>query len=101
MTDHLSRTERSVWKFEIPVQDEFTVEMPMLATVVHVAAQNDKPCMWALVNPANERVERTFYVHATGHPVRPELVHLGTFILFGGTFVGHLFEHAAGRFFDA
>lgn len=90
-------TSLSVWKYEIQVTDEFTVSMPMLATVIHVDVQDGKPCMWALVNPANERVERTFHVHGTGHPVPSAMVHLGSFLLHGSTFVGHLFEHAAAR----
>jgi len=83
---------RSVWKFEIQVDDEFTLRMPKGAEMLHVEVQHDKPCLWALVEPANEREERTFYVHGTGHPVRPGVEHVGSFVLMGGSFVGHLFQ---------
>ena len=87
----------AVWKYEIQVEDEFTVEMPRLAQVIHVAVQDNRPCMWALVNPAQPPTTRTFHVHGTGHRVDPQMVHLGSFLLLGGNFVGHLFEHRTAR----
>ena len=89
--------QNSVWKYEIQVEDEFTILMPRLAEVIHVAVQDDRPCMWALVNPAAEPTARTFHVHGTGHRVDPQLVHLGSFMLVDGRFVGHLFEHRTAR----
>ena len=86
-----------IWKYEIQVEDEFTVEMPRLAQVIHVAVQDGTPCMWARVNPAAEMTTRTFHVHGTGHRVDPTMVHLGSFILLGGRFVGHLFESREAR----
>lgn len=83
---------QSVWKFEISVEDEFVLAMPKGAKPLHVAVQDDKPCLWMLVDPAAGREDRTFYVHGTGHPVRPESQHLGSFMLYDGAFVGHLFE---------
>lgn len=83
---------KSVWKFELQVTDEFKLTMPKGATPLHVEVQNDKPCLWALVDPTAEREERTFYVHGTGHPVGPGAEHVGSFMLMDGTFVGHLFQ---------
>lgn len=91
---------RSVWKFPIEVTDEFTIEMPKGARVLHVDvqrvsetnAQYEQPCLWALIDPDAEREQRTFYVHGTGHTFPVGRVHLGSFLLYGGSFVGHLFE---------
>lgn len=83
---------RSVWKFEIPVTDEFTLTMPKSAQPLYVAVQGDKPWLWALVDPGAEREERTFYVHGTGHPVTPGADHVGSFLLLDGRFVGHVFQ---------
>lgn len=91
---------RSVWKYEVRVVDEFAVQMPEFAEVVHVGVQrgnSDVPYMWALVNPEREVTTRRFYCRGTGHPVNEGLVYLGTFILEGGVFVGHLFEHGLAR----
>jgi hypothetical protein len=94
------KTERTIWKFAIEVTDEFTLEMPIGAEPLHVEtqrvngpnAQYEQPCLWALVDPTAEREQRTFYVHGTGHPVHADAEHIGSFLLYGGSFVGHVFE---------
>lgn len=81
-----------VWKFPIPVQDEFALDLPVGAQVLHVDAQAGKPCLWALVDPEAPKAQYTFYVRGTGHEVAEDLIHVGSFQLDGGRFVGHLFE---------
>lgn len=85
---------RTIWKFQFPVEDEFTLDMPEGAQVLHVREQNMKPCLWALVNPDNPAEERHFKLRGTGHPIHEEnpLKYLGTFFLIDGGFVGHVFE---------
>lgn len=95
----MQRTQ-SVWKFPIEVTDEFTIDMPIGAKVLHIEAQRvsqhdaqyEQPCLWALVSPDAPTSPRTFYVHGTGHPVRDDGEYLGSFQLYGGSFVGHVFE---------
>lgn len=82
----------SVWKFEIQVDDEFTLAMPVGAEPLYVAVQDGKPYLWVLVEPSAEREQRTFYVHGTGHPTTPGAEYIGSFMLYGGRFVGHLFQ---------
>lgn len=81
---------RTVWKFAIPIQDSFTVEMPAGATILDVGVAPDGPCFWALVLPAGGSERRTFALRGTGHQVRGELRYVGSFV--HGAFVGHLFE---------
>jgi hypothetical protein len=93
-------SERSVWKFAIEVSDEFQLIMPKGAKPLYVGVQRvseenaryDQPCLWALVDPDAEAEKRTFFVHGTGHPVRPGLEYVGSFMLWDGEFVGHLFQ---------
>jgi hypothetical protein len=90
----------SVWKFEIQIADEFKLTMPKGAKPLHVGvqqvnkwnAQYEQPCLWVLVDPDAETEKRTFYMRGTGHSVKPGLEHVGSFIVGGGTFVGHLFQ---------
>jgi hypothetical protein len=88
---------RSVWKFAIPDAGEFELEMPSLARVIHVDVRHGRPCLWALVEPGHVRTMRTFYLRGTGHAVEAGLVHLGSFVLHDGDFVGHLFEPIAAH----
>lgn len=60
-------------------------------------SQHGMPQMWALVTPGAPLTPRTFYVRGTGHPVKPGLVHRGSFALYDGAFIGHLFEHGLAR----
>lgn len=84
---------RTVYKYPIQVTDEFDLQLPQGAEILHVAAQNYKPYLWALVDPDQPIEKRRFAVRGTGHPVDEHLQHLGTFLLADDTFVGHLFEH--------
>lgn len=83
---------RVVWKFPLPVSDPVRVPMPVGAAVLHVGAQGDQACLWALCDPAASLEDRLFYVRTTGQrlDVR-EAPYLGTFMLEDGAFVGHVF----------
>ena len=82
----------AVWKFVIPVEDEFTIQMPRAAELLFVAAQGDEPCLWARVVPERDRETRQFRLRGTGHPVDMDCEHVGSFMLRGGALVFHLFE---------
>jgi hypothetical protein len=87
-------SDRAVWKFEIPIQDRFELQMPAGAEIVHVEVQAGNACLWALVEPERGAELRVFYLRGTGRRVEPGLRHLGSFLLHRGEFVGHLFEEA-------
>ena len=84
-----------VWKFPIPIQDEFELEMPRLAQILCVQVQRDQPCIWALVDP-QERPHQTFFrLAGTGQLIEgseDDYIYVGTFQLQGGSLVFHLFE---------
>lgn len=87
----------TIWKFETPFNDEFTLSMPKGAQILSVQ-QDQKtmiPCIWALVSPENEPEKRHFEVHGTGNPINSIVANLkfiGTYQYQNGSFVGHLFE---------
>lgn len=82
-----------IWKFPLALAGTQMVVMPKGATVVHVAEQFGKPCIWAIVDERAEREERTFIILGTGTSFDAnQLSHLGSFMLDGGEFVGHLAE---------
>lgn len=84
----------SVWKFPIPIADEFSLTMPRDAELLFVATQKETGCLWARVitDDRVSLVERRFLLRGTGHPVDLDAKYVGSFILLGGDLVFHLFE---------
>lgn len=90
---------RSIWKFDLPVRDVAEVEMPAGARVLTVQTQHGNAQLWAIVDTEAPKETRRFFVIGTGHSL-PDAIddgdgalkHLGTFQLFDGGFIGHVFE---------
>ena len=83
---------RTIWKFPIG-PGEFTLRMPVVSTILHVATQHGDPFMWVLVNTTAPEKERRFVVHGTGHDVMVgSLKHIGTFLVESDALVFHVFE---------
>lgn len=85
-----------IWKFQVPVQDRFQLDMPVGSTVLSVNQQHGKVCMWASVDTDAETSPRNFALVGTGH-VLPSChdvwrTFIGTVMLHGGDLVFHLFE---------
>lgn len=88
-------SNRTVWKFHLPLGDEVSVVMPAGANPIHVDMQHNEPHVWAIVCPDNHRVKHRFRVAGTGHPIRDVGFHVGTFHLGRGTdaeLVFHVFD---------
>jgi hypothetical protein len=87
---------QEVWKYEIPMTDNFSLEMPIGAKVLCVQTQHNTPCIWSLVSPGVGRVTRSFRLAGTGHPIDLDgLTYIGTFQIYGGSLVFHVFEKGA------
>lgn len=89
---------RTIWKYELPIADEFTIEMPAGAKVLCVQVQRripwPIPCLWAEVDTTREPVLFRFRLFGTGHdlPVGvPGSGYVGTFQTNEGAFVWHLY----------
>jgi hypothetical protein len=89
---------KQVWKYLVEMNDEFTVEIPRGAHVLTVQAQHDHPQMWALVDPTEPLEKRRFAMSGTGFDIKDahRVRYVGSFHLYGGAFVGHLFERVKG-----
>ena len=81
-----------IWKFDVEVENEFTIMMPVGSRILSVRLQNGEPKIWATVNADAAMEERTFTVIETGDTVNAGLKFVGTFMLSEDRFVGHLFE---------
>jgi hypothetical protein len=97
---------KTVWKFNIAVDDKPTVlDMPEGAEVLHVdwqsvgdmsvlAAAKGSVQLWAFVDPDAPRTNRSFVVHGTGHPEDGRR-YVGTTLM--GPFAWHVFEVEAAE----
>jgi hypothetical protein len=82
-----------VWKYSIPMQDEFDIEMPIGARPLYFGVQYGKMCLWALVEPGRGRENVSFTLKGTGDQLTGfHTVHIGSVMLNNGEFVFHLFQ---------
>lgn len=82
-----------VFKYPIKVEDNQYLYMPDGAVPLCVQVQNDKPCIWASVDPSAPDGRPTLViVRGTGHEyeARDNESYLGTFQLHGGALVFHV-----------
>lgn len=85
-----------IWKYPFEVQDEFRINVPAYAKFLKVDNQANMPVIWFHVTVDDDTrflEQRTFRVIGTGCPFdSKQLDYRGTFQLFNGSFVGHLYE---------
>lgn len=60
---------RTIYKYEIRVQDESTVILPRGYRLLSVMAEKQRLYVWAAVTPTAESVDVRFSVRGTGHPM--------------------------------
>ena len=84
-----------VFKYEVPISDFATVDMPQGAKILSLQVQHGTPTIWALVDPEAPSTQRNFRVAGTGHAIDnfgDELSFVGTCQMMDGSLVWHLFE---------
>ena len=82
---------KTVYKYPLDITDEQTVWLPKDAEILKIADQQDRLCLWALVEKDAPTYQKIIRVHGTGHNVADEgLKHLDTVLM--GSLVWHVFE---------
>lgn len=84
---------KTVYKYPAPIGE---VQLPDIATIVHVGMQNGVITVWAevpLFPPTPAWEQRSYKIYGTGQPIPDNAVHVTT--LFDGPFVWHLYEVSA------
>lgn len=86
---------KQVWKYEIPMEDKFQLDIPFGSQFLSVAMQGEECCLWVLVNPKLHKVSYEFRLAGTGHPIEEISVcanrHIGTVLMRNDALVFHLF----------
>ena len=94
--EHLQRTHRTIWKFDLHLEGVAPVLMPRGAVLLSIGVQHrggiDVPVVWAHCDALAPVMRRVLAVRLTGG-VAPEAGgYVGTFQLVDGVFVGHVFD---------
>ena len=85
--------KKSIWKFEIPLEEKIALAMPKGTQIIAFQMQGDKACIWGIVEPSRCIETRKFVIRGTGHEFEDDPgTYVGTVQEFEGRFVWHLFE---------
>ena len=60
---------KTIWKYPVPLEVEFWIDMPSDAQVLHLGMQRRNPYLWVLVEPENPLETVAFMITGTGHDV--------------------------------
>lgn len=83
-----------IWKYPLRLHHGEKIMMPKGARILHMALQQNVPCLWVMVDPDESYKEgRLIYQYPTGSEIaQPDTsIYLGTYQLTNG-YVGHVFE---------
>jgi len=88
---------RTIWKYPVSADKQFSLDIPKGAQFLDVQTQGETPVMWFRVESENPPESWHFAVVGTGQPTPDDAEgddwwHLGTFQMFGGAMVWHLFQ---------
>lgn len=87
---------KTIWKFPIRTVDEQMIKIPMDYKLLSVHTQFGDPCIWALVDPEQPKVNCRIKIFGTGHPIDLDdiikLKYLGTYLISNDSLVFHVFE---------
>jgi hypothetical protein len=83
---------KTIWKYKIPIQSEFTLDVPSHSKVLYFQIQDNIPHVWILVDPDSPKESKGFHLYGTGHPLDYFGRYIGSCLQFDGQLVWHLFE---------
>lgn len=78
---------KAIFKYSLPVQEKFVLELPATAQIIRVDDVEGKFWLWAIVetDPEHPKEQRFIECYKTGQPIEtplPELIYLGCCKLF-------------------
>lgn len=85
-----------IFKYELKVDDIQFVSIPKGAKLLTVQTQRNIPCLWAMVDPDEEKEDIRIFMLGTGHIIDDsdiqDMQYIGTFQMYGGYLVFHAFR---------
>lgn len=64
-----------IWKYQMPVKEQFTMKLPEGAEIVRMAGENGYLWLWAVVDTAAPEEERHFEAFKAGGTMPDDLSH--------------------------
>ncbi len=64
---------RTIFKYPLGIVDRQIVEIPRHSRILSVQMQNERICLWALVDPGEAMESVAIRVHGTGHPLDDDI----------------------------
>jgi len=86
---------KTIWKYNLKIDDEQVVNLPKNAEILTVQNQQGNPCLWALVSPIKETEPRIIVCRGTGHDINFRnftLQYISSAQFYDGDIVFHYFE---------
>jgi hypothetical protein len=96
---------KKIYKYQLKLVPEQELEIPLIhADYIHklkdqvlkVEVQDDRVCIWVMVDTELRGVTRHIHLINTGDPIKANIDfkdHLGSFMLLDGAYVGHVFGY--------
>jgi hypothetical protein len=81
-----------IWKYRVPVEPQFRLDMPTHRKLLSFGPQDDRPVLWVLVDPDTPRESVGFRLYGTGMPLGYFGKYIGTSAMPFSGLVWHLFE---------
>jgi len=84
---------KKIYKYSLEITDAQMIEMPEGAEVLTVQLQEEIPCIWAKVSPANKMVKYKVRIIGTGHAIYDDETlgkYIGTYLIKGDRLVFHV-----------
>lgn len=82
---------KTIWKYDLEVEPTQDLYVPEGAEVLCVDLQASKPKLWCLVETDNPPSKLTILTHGTGSLLDEVGQYLGSYQLYGGALVLHVF----------
>lgn len=84
----------TIHKYQLDTIDFQQIDMPKGSEILCIQSQNERPCIWAIVDTNMPLKKRAFEIYGTGHPISDGLnrKYIGTYQLQNGALVFHCFE---------
>lgn len=57
----------NIWKYELALVNEQKISLPKTSKILSVQVQNNKLCLWAIVDSSEFKTDRTIAIIATGN----------------------------------
>lgn len=86
---------KTIWKYIIPTEDEFSLDLPKEAICLCFDTQSGIPTLWVMVDPEAKKEKRHFRFAGTGHPLNTDKwqhTYIDTAKFAGDQLIFHLFE---------